>query len=420
MSRMNKTAIAAAFAIFAIAGCEQAPPAATQAEAPAPPPPVSTATAFENARLIVGDGSVVENGVLVIDGNSIVAAGAAGAVAVPDGATVIDVAGQTIMPALYDAHVHMNETRDALLQDLRRRAYFGVAAAQTLGSDTGVLLEMRDEVIPGAARYFSAGLGITSPEPGRNEVHWVTTEAEARAAVQELAGQEVDFVKIWVDDRGQYEKLSPELYTAVIDEAHMHGLRVTGHIFDLEDAKGVIRAGIDAFAHMVRDQEVDDEFIELAMQNPDLMIGPNLPVRGIVEDYSWLEPHLPAEEYAAIQEANVVDETRQEQFAPQIASLPRVVDAGVTIILGTDGNNPWEPHVQLEYMVDGGMSPMGTLIAVTRDSADSLGLNAGILAAGKDADFIVLNANPLDDITNTRQIDAVYLRGEEVDRSAYP
>src|SRR2546425_625784 len=83
--------------------------------------------------------------------------------------------------------------------------------------------------------------------------------ADGRKAVQELAAHKVDIVKVWVDTRdGKYKKLTPELYGAIIDEAHQRGLRVTAHIFDLEDAKGLIRAGIDALAHGVRDQDVDD------------------------------------------------------------------------------------------------------------------------------------------------------------------
>src|SRR5690606_28536662 len=99
----------------------------------------------------------------------------------------------------------------------------------------------------------------------------VTSEDEARRAVQELAERRVDLVKIWVDDRnGQYEKLSPALYGAIIDEAHRHGLRVTAHIFALEDAKGLLRAGVDAFAHGVRDRDVDEAFMTMIAERPDV------------------------------------------------------------------------------------------------------------------------------------------------------
>src|SRR5206468_1563722 len=117
--------------------------------------------------------------------------------------------------------------------------------------------ETAESRIPGAARFFTAGRGITYVEPGRTIApHWVTTVAEARAAVDEEAAKKVDIVKFWVDDRmGAVKKLTPELYGAVIDEAHKKGLRTITHIYTLEDAKGTLRAGVDAFAHDVRDKD---------------------------------------------------------------------------------------------------------------------------------------------------------------------
>ena len=133
------------------------------------------------------------------------------------------------------------------------------------------------------------------PEPGRLTVpYWINTEAEGRKAVQELAGHKVDIVKIWVDTRdGKYKKLTPEIYGAIIDEAHKQGLRITAHIFDLEDAKGLIRAGLDAFAHGVRDRDIDDELVAMFKQRPNLVLTPNLPDRGVKTDLSWLRGSLP-------------------------------------------------------------------------------------------------------------------------------
>ncbi|HEX9771746.1 MAG TPA: hypothetical protein VGA50_21455 [Kiloniellales bacterium] len=109
----------------------------------------------------------------------------------------------------------------------------------------------------------------------------VTTEDEAHAAVRELAAANVDMVKIWVDDRrGTVEKLTPELYGAVIDEAHRHDLRVAAHIFALADAKGLLRAGLDGFAHGVRDMDVDDELMALLAERPETFLIPNLPDSG--------------------------------------------------------------------------------------------------------------------------------------------
>ena len=384
-------------------------------------PPDSSAVVFEGARLIVGDGSPpIENAALVVDGGRLVQVGSAAELDEWAGAKRVDLAGMTVMPAIIDTHTHLNQARDALIQDLRARARYGVSAAMSLGRDTRDL-SIREEEIPGAARFRSAGVGITSPEPGRSEIpYWVSTEDEARQAVRNEAARKVDIIKIWVDDRnGQYEKLSPELYGAIIDEAHQHGIRVTAHIFALEDTKGLLRAGIDAFAHGVRDTDVDEEIIELFKERPDVVLVPNLPNRGVAADLSWLSGTLPADELEELQAGVVDNPDAQAVFAIQARNLARLSAEGVTIALGTDGNTPWAPHAEMEDMVAAGMTPAQVIVAATRNSADLLGLaDAGTLELGKRADFLVLEANPLDDITNTRQIVSVYLNGEEVDRSA--
>jgi imidazolonepropionase-like amidohydrolase len=321
---------------------------------------------------------------------------------------------------LIDTHVHLSPTREALARDLRRRAYFGVSAALSLGTDNYELLDMRGQTIPGAARFFSAGRGITMPEPGRITVpHWITTEAEGRRAVQDLAAHKVDIVKIWVDDRdGKYKKLTPEIYGAIIDEAHKHGLRVTAHIFNLEDAKGLIRAGVDAFAHGVRDKDIDDELVAMFRQRPNLILTPNLPDRGVKVDLDWLRPGLPAADFEKLEEANTDRAQAQHFYWIQARNLAKLNAAGVRTTLGTDGNRPWGPHDEMLDMVTAGMTPMQVIVAATRNSAEFLRMtDAGTLEAGRSADFIVLDANPLDDITNTRRISAVYLRGSPVDRA---
>ncbi len=227
-------------------------------------------TVFEGARLIVGDGQPpIENAAFVVTGDRIVQVGRAGEAKVPQGATRVSLTGKTVMPAIVDTHTHLSQTREALTEDLRRRAYYGVSAAMSLGQDAGDLpFQMRAQTLPGAARFFTAGRGITMPEPGRSEVpYWITSVDEGRKAVQELAAQKVDIVKIWVDDRdGKYKKLTPDLYGPIIEEAHKRGLRVTAHIFTLDDAKGLLRAGIDAFAHGVRDRDIDEEGLALLQE----------------------------------------------------------------------------------------------------------------------------------------------------------
>jgi len=381
-------------------------------------------TAFEGARLIVGDGSApIANATIVVNGARIVQAGPAASVQVPAGATRVNLAGKTVMPMILDTHVHLSTTRDGIIRDLKQRAYYGVSAAQSMGTNGSSLLPIRNENIPGAARYLSAGRGITRPEPGRdNTPYWINTEAEGRAAVRELAAQKVDIIKIWVDDRmGMYPKLTPALYGAIIDEAHKNGLRVTAHIFTLEDAKGLLRANVDAFAHSVRDRDVDDEFMALVKQHPNLVVNPNLPDRGVKTDDSWLQVSLPAADFQKLQEENKDNPRAQAAHGIQARNLAKLNAAGVKIVVGTDGNTPWAPHVEMEDMVLAGMTPIQVIVAGTKNAAEFLKIaDAGTLQAGKSADFIVLDANPLDDIKNTRRISSVYLRGAAVNRTARP
>jgi imidazolonepropionase-like amidohydrolase len=378
---------------------------------------------FEGARLIVGDGSpAIENAVFIVENDRFVQAGTAADVKVPEGARRVNLAGKTVMPAIVDTHTHMPTSREELVDRLQRKAYYGVAAVMSLGQDnTDVPFQVRDEVVPNGAMLKTAGRGLTAPEPGRTEApYWVTTEAEARKAVQELAAKKVDFVKIWVDDRdGKYKKLTPALYGPIIDEAHKNGLRVTAHIFTLEDAKGLLRAGLDAFAHSVRDRDIDDEGLALFKQHANLVVAPNLPDRGVATDMSWLAESLPADEVKKLQEGATDRPDAQKAYGIQARNLAKIHAAGVKIVLGTDGGVPWSHHVEMEDMVAAGMSPSDVIVASTKNAAEFLKMpDAGTIAAGKRADFIVLDANPLDDIRNTRKISDVYLRGAAVDRAA--
>ncbi len=410
MRRMNIVA-AAALVLGVAAGV--LPPAGAQA-------PAAGVTVFEGARLIVWDGSApIENATFIVDETRITQVGGP----VPAGATRVSLAGKTVMPAIIDTHTHLGQTRDAVVKDLRQRAYYGIGAAMSLGTDNGEMLALRGEALAGAARYFSAGRGITRPEPGRAAVpYWIGTEAEGRAAVRELAAQKVDIIKIWVDDRnGTYPKLTPELYGAIIDEAHKVNLRVTAHIFTLEDAKGLLRAGIDAFAHGVRDRDIDDEFMTLVRQRPNLVLNPNLPDRGVRAALGWLRGSLSLAEYERLEAGYVERPPVQAAHGIQARNLVTMNAAGVRIVVGTDGNTPWAPHAEMADMVAAGMTPMQVIVAATRNAAEFLRMaDTGTLQAGKSADFIVLDANPLDDIGNTRRISAVYLRGAAVDRAALP
>lgn len=380
-------------------------------------------TVFEGARLITGDGSApVENAAFIVQNGRFTAVGRKGQLKVPSGAARVDLTGKTVMPAIVDAHKHLAVTRDALVDQLQHLAYYGVGVAMSLGQDTGdVAFQVRAETIPNAARFRTAGRGLTGPEPGRTQApFWVTSEAEVRKDVQEMAAKKVDIIKIWVDDRDHtVTKLSPELYRAAIDEAHKHGLRTIAHIYTLEDAKGVLRAGIDAFAHSVRDRDIDDEFLQMMKARPNMIVDPNLPDRGVRVDRSWLRDSMTAEEFQKVQAESKDDPKAQQFFGIQSRNLAKLNAAGIKIALGTDGPIPWAAHEEMADMVASDMTPAQVIVAATRNAADLVKIaDAGGVAPRKSADFIVLDANPLDDITNTRRISAVYLRGAQVDRAA--
>jgi imidazolonepropionase-like amidohydrolase len=383
----------------------------------------ATVTVFEGARVIVGDGSApIENAAIVVDGGRITQVGPAAKIKAPAGAARVSLQGKTVMPAIVDAHVHMPNERPALTDALTRKAYFGVNAVMSLGQDAGDLaFQVRAEPIPNAALLRTAGRGITMPEPGRTDIpYWVTTEAEARKAVQELAAKKVDIVKIWVDDReGKYKKLTPELSRAIIDEAHKNKLRVTAHIFYLDDAKHLVRSGLDAFAHGVRDKDIDDEFLALVKQRPNFVLVPNMGDRGVAADLSWLSDGVPAAELKKLQAGATDRPQAQASYGIQARNLAKMNAAGVKIALGTDGNISWAHHVEMEDMVVAGMTPSQVIVASTRNAAEFMRLtDRGTIATGKVADLLVLDANPLDDIKNTRKIAAVYLRGTALDRAA--
>jgi imidazolonepropionase-like amidohydrolase len=254
--------------------------------------------------------------------------------------------------------------------------------------------------------------------------------------VQDLAPHKPDFVKIWVDSRnGRQQKLTPEIFTAAADEARKQRLPAIAHVFDLADAKLLVRAGVEGFLHSIRDQEVDDEFIRLAKER-DIWITPNLGginrVSLIRENGTpaWFDEPLVRETIAPAlirARAQMYETRKREGAAPRpvfdAINVRKLHAAGVRQVLGSDaagdGNRWLGLHTLLEFdnMVAAGFTPMEMIVAATRDSATVLRLDQlGMVAAGKSADFIVLDANPLDNIANVRKINAVYLRGEAVDR----
>ena len=409
------------------------------------------ATWFEGATLIDGSGgaAVADSAFLVEDG-VFAWVGRQGERQAPDGAERVDLAGKTVIPALIDAHQHIgltnvkdgthskdNYTQANLVEHLERSAYHGVAATMSLGLefDEPLAFELRNAVFPDAARFLTSGRGIAAtPTAGPQQEYRLgiprgaQTEEEGRAAVEELDGHGVDIIKIWVDDRGgTVPKLEPEVYRAILDEAHARGMRVASHLGStsgLADAKDLIRAGIDGFAHTVRDRDIDEEYMTLVREHPDVWTIPNLPGSPVtLDDLPWLSETLPPFEIENLraEAERLAAEGPGESFELQCRNLARNREAGMMIGMGTDSgvSVAWTTHTEMRDMAGCGLTPMEAIESATRINAEILKLDdLGTVAAGKSASFVVLAADPLDDIENTRRIDGVYLRGEPVDREA--
>src|SRR5690349_20075899 len=323
----------------------------------ATPAPEASATLFEGARLITGDGSAaVENSAILIENGKISSVGQKGAITAPAGAAHVDLTGKTVMPALVDTHTHLGwaiiktgridkdtYTKVNLIDHLHRLAYYGVAATQSMGIDPGETpYEVRANPVPDAALFHIAGRGMGRPNAGPGQPYWkpvaygIDSEADGRKAVQELADKKVDWVKIWVDDRnGTVPKLTPPLYRAIIEEAHKHDLRVVAHIYYLADAKDILRAGIDGFAHGVGAKDIGDWFMKLIKERPNVFVIPDLPdIRTGLQDPAWLGETVPASEVKkltdAFQTRSPADAKKAADFfAVQARNLKRLSDAGV-------------------------------------------------------------------------------------------
>ena len=438
-------------------------------------------TMFEGARLITGDGGApIDNSAFIVENNLFTQVGRRGDLQVPAGALHVDLKGKTVIPAMVDLHGHIGfqhvaegtmskefYTRENLIDHLERLAYHGVGATVSIGdledrSDLhggrtnwgDVPLRVREEVIPNAALFRTAGTGIAWPgsgaqgHPSRVDVSYpVSTVEEAREAVQDYVLMQPEFIKIWVDNRaGTKQTLTPLLYRAIIDEAHKHNVPVGVHNVTLADAKELMRAGVEGWLHVpVRGGEpVDDELIAIVKQRiakndrPNIWMTPALITAWMDTQGgkrpAWLDDPLLRDTYSPQQinenwgdplknmTPDAVERARRD-FDLQGRNAMRLRAAGMRVVTGTDTGQSrfwigYFNHLDLESLVAIGMTPAEVIVAATRDAAKIARVNSGMVAAGKSADFIILDANPLENIANTRRINKVYLRGQEVDRAA--
>jgi imidazolonepropionase-like amidohydrolase len=433
-------------------------PAAQTARTPA----ASSALVLKNFTLIDGNaGAPLQNAALVAENGRITWVGPAAQLNVPPGAAVQDLTGKYVMPGIIDLHVHVAES-DGLVQDpkrtftranvehdLRLYASYGVTSVLSMGSDQPLVYQIREEQRARPAsltmtRFFTAGRGFTVAEgfptnkgniPG--VPYEVTDPKQAAGFVDELATHHPDVVKVWVDDRfGDFKKTPINLSTAIINEAHKHRLKVAAHVFYLDDAKKLSAAGLDAFAHSVRDKLVDDELIQLMKQHGTWLI-PTLTRDRTPFAYDKPEPYLndpfftraaPPLFLKALQDPKYLKDMVADKYWARYPgllqnsehNLKRLADAGIRYGFGTDAGVPgrvpaYLDHWEFQLMAEAGLTPMQIITAATKSSAEFLGArDLGTLERGKWADLIVLGGNPLSDLKNTRKIDSVFIAGNKV------
>jgi imidazolonepropionase-like amidohydrolase len=425
----------------------------------AAPAQSSAITALTHVRVIDGAGGPpLEDATVVIQGDHILAIHA-GTGALPASARVLDLHGDTVIPGLINAHGHLGLVQDGqnsatgyteenVLAALRQYESYGVTSMLSLGVNRDLLYSIRQQQRHGkldGATVFTAdrGMGVPDAAPplpaAPDQVYRPASVEEARAAVDAMAKRHADIVKIWVDSLGGTKPaMSPEVYRAAIQEAHKHHLRVAAHVYYLADAKALVNDGVDVLAHSVRDKPVDQELIS-AIKRQRVWYIPTFTVDESFYIYAQhpgfmqinffkeaISPGFLATLTSDAYSKKVNDDPKTAQhkadFAMDQKNLKTLYDAGVLVGFGTDsGAMPtripgFSEHRELEDMVQAGLTPMQAIVCATGSNAQLLGIEAlrGTLRPGKRADLIVLAANPLDDITNTRSIVTIFHDGRTV------
>ena len=416
-------------------------------------------TVLRNVAVIDGTGKSVQlNQELAIKGDRILSIKPAGS-SIPKGAKTVDMGGKTLMPELINTHGHFgllkgttmsssNYTEQNIRAQLLRYEAYGVGAVLCLGTDHDEIFALREAsrkgTLPGAAIYTAgAGFGVKDALPplsfGMDRVFRPVSEEEARKEVRQLAMKKPDVLKIWVDDLfGQLPSMKPEIYAAIIQEAHKHGLRVASHVFHLEDARKLVGLGLDIIAHSVRDAEIDDALLA-EMKKRRVVYIATLSLDEFAFAYQDTPEWLNSPFFQASLEPGVLQmitspeykekvrnnpNTPKEVSALQIAlkNVKRVHDAGIPLAMGTDsGAQPvrvqgFSEHNELELLVKAGLTPLQAITVATKNGAALLRVSDqfGTLEPGKKAGFIVLDKDPSKDILNSRTISAVWKNGQKV------
>jgi imidazolonepropionase-like amidohydrolase len=429
-------------------------------QAPTTTPAEPVAVVIDGAQVWDGNGGPpVQDSVVVIKGDRIDAIGPRGAVTVPPNVRTIDAKGKTVIPGLINMHGHVgmtkglkqgkeNYTKENILAQLQQYARYGVTTVMSLGTDFEAMFELRGPSTANEsprATVFTAGRGFTGKQgypavlPGNAGIPVeVDTVDEVKAHIQELAQQKVDMVKIWVDDHwGHFVKIRPELYRAIIEEAHKANLRVMAHLFYLSDAKSLVDAGLDGMAHSVRDREVDNALIKTLKEKNAFAVAT---LTREESTFIYAEPPAFLDDpfFAQRVDPEVIKALKDPAWGKKVKSDPdfkkyagqlkmgqknlkKLFDAGVKVAFGTDSGPParfqgFFEHRELELMVQAGLTPAQALQTATLNAAQCLRVEKefGTLEKGKRADLIVLDADPLENILNTRKINQVWIGGREV------
>lgn len=395
--------------------------------------------AFVGATVIDGTGAApLTDGVVVITDGRVRTVGPRTAVTVPGDAEIIDAHGKTIMPGIVNAHAHVggtiglrtgNYNTENLTRQLALYARYGVTTVNSLGGDEEEGFALRNDQFETAlnrSRVFVAGDVVTGSD-----------EASVRAQVNANADRGANFIKVRVDDNlGRTGKMTPELVDTLIDQAAQRRLPVAVHLFYLEDAKSILRAGAKFIAHSVRDVPVDEEFLTLAQQ-ADACYVPTL-TREVSTFVYESEPAFFSDPFFLKEvDVQVLDELRSPERQSRMANsssaaaykaglavamenLNALAEAGVRIAMGTDTGPParfqgYFSHMEMQMMVDAGMSPMDVIRSATGIAAECINVgDIGTLEPGKWGDVVLLASNPLEDIGNTKSIEGVWIAGNRV------